>query len=118
MPHKPHKRAALYLAGTEDADMRRAILTDEARLRHWQVAATYHDTRGSRPELKRLQAAIMAGEVEALMVWDRTELSDGVLEACALAAHLNEQGATTARGATRTAAAVHRVLRRLPARHK
>ena len=54
MPPKPHKRAAIYLTGTADADMRRAILTDEAKLREWQAAATYHDTRGSRPELKRL----------------------------------------------------------------
>jgi hypothetical protein len=52
MTPKPHKRAAIYLTGTADADMRRAILTDEAKLRYWQVAATYHDTRGSRPELK------------------------------------------------------------------
>jgi hypothetical protein len=49
MPSKPLNRAAIYLTGTEDADMRRAILTDEAKLKHWQVAATYHDTRGSWP---------------------------------------------------------------------
>jgi hypothetical protein len=52
------------------------------------------------------------------MVWDLTELGNGALEACTLAAHLNEAGATTARGSTWTAAAVQRVLRRLPARHK
>jgi hypothetical protein len=36
----------------------------------------------------------------------------------AIAARLNEAGATTARGSTWTAAAVQRVLRRLLARHK
>jgi hypothetical protein len=89
---KPHKRAALYLAGAADADMRRAILTDEAKLKHWQVAATYHDTRGIRPELKRLQAAIMAGKVDALMVWDLTELGNGVLDVVETAAWLHAQG--------------------------
>jgi hypothetical protein len=34
------------------------MLTDEAKIIHWQVAATYHDTRGSRPELKRLQKSM------------------------------------------------------------
>jgi hypothetical protein len=48
MPPKPDKHAALYLVGTEDADMRRAILTDEAKLRHWQAVRwrlQYHDQR-------------------------------------------------------------------------
>jgi DNA invertase Pin-like site-specific DNA recombinase len=42
----------------------------------------------------------------------------GAVSLRAIAAHLNEAGATTARGSTWTAAAVQRVLRRLPARHK
>jgi hypothetical protein len=43
----------------------------------------------------------------------------GAVSLRAIAAHLNEQGATTARrGSTWTAAAVQRVLRRLPARYK
>jgi DNA invertase Pin-like site-specific DNA recombinase len=42
----------------------------------------------------------------------------GAVSLRSIAAHLNEAGATTARGATWTAAAVQRVLRRLPARHK
>jgi hypothetical protein len=70
MPPKPHKRAALYLAGTADVDMRRA--------------------------------ARRAGAVSLRSI----------------AAQLNEAGATTARGSTWTAAAMQRVLRRQPARHK
>jgi DNA invertase Pin-like site-specific DNA recombinase len=81
MPPKPYKRAAIYLAGTEDADMRRAILRDEAKLRECRAAATYHDTRGSRPELKRLQAAIMVGELQTVIVYDVAKLGRGILEA-------------------------------------
>jgi hypothetical protein len=42
----------------------------------------------------------------------------GAVSLRAIAAHLNDAGATTPRGSTWTAAAVQRVLRRLPARHK
>jgi hypothetical protein len=42
----------------------------------------------------------------------------GAVSLRAIAAHLNDAGATTARGSTWTAAAAQRVLRRLPARHK
>jgi hypothetical protein len=74
---KPHQRAALYVAGTADVDMRRAKLADEARRKHWQVPATYHDTRGTWPELKRLQAAVMADELQTVMVHDVTDLGGG-----------------------------------------
>jgi hypothetical protein len=70
MRPKHPKRAAPYLAGTADVDMRRA-----AR-------------------------------------------SAGAVSLHSIAAHLNKAGATMARGSTWTAAAVQRVLRRLPARHK
>jgi hypothetical protein len=46
MPPKPHKRAALYLAGAEDADMRRVILADEAKGRLERASLS-----GSGPEL-------------------------------------------------------------------
>ena len=45
----------------------------------------------TRSEL-RLQAAIMPREIDALMVWDLTELGNGVLEVVETAAWLQAQG--------------------------
>jgi DNA invertase Pin-like site-specific DNA recombinase len=91
MATKPTRFAAIYLYGTDVAEPR-AMLEALARARAWQILETHHDTRGTRPELKRLQTAIMAREVDALMVWDLTELGNGVLEVVGTAAWLHAQG--------------------------
>jgi DNA invertase Pin-like site-specific DNA recombinase len=92
MATKPTRFAAIYLYGTDVAEEARAMLEAHARARAWQILETHHDTRASRPELKRLQAAIMARQVETLMVWDLTELGNGVLEVVETAAWLHAQG--------------------------
>jgi hypothetical protein len=67
MPPKPHKRASRYLSGTADVGIRRAILADEPKLRHWQAAATDHDTHGSQPELTRLPVEVTVGWIPATL---------------------------------------------------
>jgi DNA invertase Pin-like site-specific DNA recombinase len=91
MATKPTRFAAIYLYGTDVAEPR-AMLEALARARAWQILETHHDTRGSRPELKRLQAAIMAREIDAVMVWDLAELGNGVLEVVETTAWVHAQG--------------------------
>jgi hypothetical protein len=69
----PPRTCAMYAFGA-DAAGHLAQIEALGASRGLQLAGTYHDTRGTRPELKRLQAGIMAGEVDALMVRDLTEL--------------------------------------------
>lgn len=84
--------AALYLTGPENIDTRRAALERHAKAKGWPRTQTYHDTGGHRPELHRLQAAIMAGAVQAVVVGDVAELGRGVIEIIETLAWLDEQG--------------------------
>jgi DNA invertase Pin-like site-specific DNA recombinase len=77
MTTKPTRCAAIYLYGTDVAEPR-AMLEALAKARAWQILETHHDTRGNRPELKRLQAAVMAGKVQAVMVYDVVESARSV----------------------------------------
>jgi hypothetical protein len=52
MATKPTRIAAIYLYGTDVAEPR-AMLEALATARAWQTLETHHDTRASRPELKR-----------------------------------------------------------------
>jgi hypothetical protein len=93
--------AALYLTGVADVPACRAALERLAEAKGWPRFETYHDTEGHRPELRRLQGAVIAGAVQAVMVADVAELGRGVNPAIdshkvaggmalALAAHLAE----------------------------
>jgi DNA invertase Pin-like site-specific DNA recombinase len=81
MPAVP-TRAAVYACGTlagAEPQHRARALASLAERRSWTLAGTYVDERAQRPQLKTLQAAIMAGEVRAILVADDCELGAGVV---------------------------------------
>jgi hypothetical protein len=66
-------RAAVYACGTlagAEPKLRAHALASLAKRRGWHVAGSYVDERGHQPQLKALQAAIMAGDVRAILVTD------------------------------------------------
>jgi hypothetical protein len=91
MPPKPTRIAAIYLYGA-DVGQPRAMLEALATAHAWQILETHHDTAAQRPELKKLQATLMAARLDAVMVADLTELENSVLEVIETAAWLDAQG--------------------------
>jgi hypothetical protein len=91
MPTPPARRAALYCYGPDGA-ARRAILEALATGHAWHILATHHDTTAARPELKRLQAAVMGHKLDVLMLHDLGELGNGVLEVVETAAWIEAEG--------------------------
>jgi DNA invertase Pin-like site-specific DNA recombinase len=88
-------QAAVYCRGTiagADAQHRASVLASLAKRRGWLVAATFVDDDGHRPQLKALQAAVMAGTVHAVLVTDVAELGAGVTDIVETLARLTDQG--------------------------
>jgi DNA invertase Pin-like site-specific DNA recombinase len=94
MPTTP-TRAAIYCRGTiagADAQHRASALASLVKRRGWTVAGTFVDEGGHRPQLKALQAAVMAGAVRAVIVTDVAELGAGVADIVQTLAWLADQG--------------------------
>jgi DNA invertase Pin-like site-specific DNA recombinase len=75
-----------------DPHHRGYILAETAAKSGWHVLQAYCDSAGTRPELKALQAAIMAGKIQALMLDDIAELGSIVVAVVETLAWLREQG--------------------------
>jgi DNA invertase Pin-like site-specific DNA recombinase len=90
---KPTRRAAIYLCTVSDlqAHRQRHALEQTAEQRSWQIISTFRDTDGRRPELRRLQAAVIAGELDAVMLADLTDLGASILAVVETAAWLHER---------------------------
>jgi hypothetical protein len=60
-PPRAHRLAALYLAGPDNIDSRRADLEKLAKAKGWPRTELYHDTDGYKPELRRLRSTRAGG---------------------------------------------------------
>jgi DNA invertase Pin-like site-specific DNA recombinase len=89
----PAKRAAVYLFTADDIEARRLrrALEQTAGERDWQITCAFRDTDGRRPELRRLQAAVLAGELDVVMLADLTDLAASILAVVETAAWLHER---------------------------
>lgn len=92
MPTPRTRLAALYCYGPDGGGAQRAILEAVATGHAWQIVETRHDSIASRPELKSLQASVMAHKLEVIMLHDLGELGNGVLEVVETAAWIEAQG--------------------------
>jgi DNA invertase Pin-like site-specific DNA recombinase len=75
-----------------DPNHRGRMLAAAAAKGGWHVLHAYCDSAGTRPELMALQAAIMAGKIQALMLHDIAELGSTVVAVVESLAWLREQG--------------------------
>jgi hypothetical protein len=87
---KPTRIAAIYLYGADVAE-HRAMLEALATAHAWQILETHHDIAASRPELKKLQASVMAANLDVVMVADLNQRGNGVLQVIETAAWLDAQ---------------------------
>jgi Resolvase, N terminal domain len=89
----PAPRIAIYTAGP-DADEHRSQLEALAVSYAWRLAGTYIDILASRPEFKRLQAAVMERKADLVMLHALGDLGNAVADATAWADWIESHGAT------------------------
>jgi DNA invertase Pin-like site-specific DNA recombinase len=88
----PARSAAIYLYNADPQGEHRAMLEAIATAHGWRVTEVHHDTAGTRPSWRELQASVMAARLDAIMVYDISELGSSVLAVVETAAWLDEQG--------------------------
>jgi DNA invertase Pin-like site-specific DNA recombinase len=93
MSDSPIRKPIVYVyTFGRDTDRQRGQLEVLAASHGWHIFETHADTQASRPELKRLQAAIMAGKVDLIMVHALADLGAGLAEMIETAAWIQAQG--------------------------